>query len=230
VEPVRISRLRCQRARKRKPGRPTASAGPGLTRERVVAAALTLVRKEGFEAVNVRRLAADLGVWAGAVSHHAPSKDDLLDDVADILLGACPVAFTARMDWRKRLRLVVRALAQIAADNHGFADWTVTRINLSSPRPNGRAVGLVFREIFLGAGLSNAKAGAAAVAAHASVLGAIKLSDAVRRSVGGQGEKGEGEGGWPLFGAGERALVYTPDQILAASLDHLIAAVEAQLP
>lgn len=214
-----------RRAKKRRPGRPAAAKGPGLTRDRVVSAALELVAREGFEAVNVRKLAKALGVWAGAVSHHAPSKDELMDEVADELLGRCRVTFPERMDWRKRLRIVVRDLVQIAHENPGFADWTVTRINMRRPRRHGREVARVFLDTFVRAGLTQKEATAATVAAHALTLGAIKLSDAARRVT-----MIQGEGGWPI--ATKKAWparTFSANQVCEVCVDHIIAAVEARL-
>ncbi|NWG52592.1 MAG: TetR family transcriptional regulator [Hydrogenophilaceae bacterium] len=185
----------------------------------MVAAAADLARREGFEAVNVRRLAIELGVWAGAVSHHAPNKDDLLDEVVDLLLGACPVTFPASVDWRVRLRLVVRSLASVFSDHPGSSDWAVRRVGVSKTRANGEAVGRVFYDIFLAAGLSQATALEATAAAHAMTMGAIKLSDAASR-------RGSAEGGWLVVGEGEKSVRFAPPQILDACVDCLIAGVE----
>lgn len=51
----------------------------GLTRDDIVAAALDLVRREGIEAVTMRRLADEIGVTPMALYHHIPNKKELLD-------------------------------------------------------------------------------------------------------------------------------------------------------
>ena len=56
-----------------------------LSRERVRAAALALVDREGLAALSMRRLGAELGVEAMALYRHAGSKDALLDDLVEVL-------------------------------------------------------------------------------------------------------------------------------------------------
>ena len=51
----------------------------GLTRDDIVAAALDLIRREGIDAVTMRRLADEIGVTPMALYHHIPNKKELLD-------------------------------------------------------------------------------------------------------------------------------------------------------
>ncbi|MFE6777671.1 TetR/AcrR family transcriptional regulator [Streptomyces sp. NPDC057702] len=60
---------------------------PLLSRERIVTAALALVDAEGLEAVSTRRLAAELGVSGPSLYHHFPTKDAILDAVADSVVA-----------------------------------------------------------------------------------------------------------------------------------------------
>lgn len=59
-----------------------------LSRERIAAAALDLIEKDGLEAFSTRRLGGVLGVEAMALYHHFPSRTALLDAVAERLVGA----------------------------------------------------------------------------------------------------------------------------------------------
>ncbi|MCX4885370.1 TetR/AcrR family transcriptional regulator [Streptomyces sp. NBC_00847] len=56
-----------------------------LSRERVLAAALELVDREGLSALSMRRLGADLGVEAMALYRYAAGKDALLDGLVEAL-------------------------------------------------------------------------------------------------------------------------------------------------
>src|SRR4051812_47064186 len=56
-----------------------------LSRERVLAAALALVDREGLSALSMRRLGAELGVEAMALYRYAASKDALLDGLVEAL-------------------------------------------------------------------------------------------------------------------------------------------------
>ena len=59
-----------------------------LSRERIAAAALELIEKDGLEAFSTRRLGEALGVEAMALYHHFPNRAALLDAVAERLVGA----------------------------------------------------------------------------------------------------------------------------------------------
>jgi len=58
-----------------------------LSRERIVAAALALVDREGAGALSMRRLGAALGVDPMAVYHHLPSKEALLDAIVEAVMA-----------------------------------------------------------------------------------------------------------------------------------------------
>jgi AcrR family transcriptional regulator len=62
---------------------------------------VTLVETEGYDAVSVRRLAAELGVSTFAVQTHMGSKDELLDDVVTRLIGARYEGARAARTWRQ---------------------------------------------------------------------------------------------------------------------------------
>ncbi len=51
------------------------------TRERIVAAAVSLFAEQGFDATSVNQVVARAGVAKGALYHHFASKDDLLYEV-----------------------------------------------------------------------------------------------------------------------------------------------------
>lgn len=56
-----------------------------LDRRRVLEAALSLVDREGLEAVTMRRLGTELGVDPMTVHHHVESKERMLDGIAELL-------------------------------------------------------------------------------------------------------------------------------------------------
>jgi AcrR family transcriptional regulator len=57
-----------------------------LTKTEIIDAALALLRENGLGGLSMRRLAADLGVQAGALYWHVPSKQDLLAEIAERIL------------------------------------------------------------------------------------------------------------------------------------------------
>jgi AcrR family transcriptional regulator len=76
----------------------------GLTREKVTAAALSLIDREGPDAFSLRRLAGELGIEPMSLYNHVPNKDALLGDVAESLLGQVEFAGTETGTWQERLR------------------------------------------------------------------------------------------------------------------------------
>ncbi|MER7467839.1 TetR/AcrR family transcriptional regulator C-terminal domain-containing protein [Streptomyces sp. NPDC097981] len=77
----------------------------GLTRQKVLRAALDLVDRDGIEKLSMRRLGAELGVEAMTLYHHVPNKAALLDGLVEL------VTSTVRPDnggpadqWPQRLR------------------------------------------------------------------------------------------------------------------------------
>jgi len=73
------------------------SAGPaGTTRERIAAAALSILSEEGASAVTMRRVAAAAGVTPMATYRHYPSREALLNAVVD------NVSEELGRDWEKR--------------------------------------------------------------------------------------------------------------------------------
>ena len=74
----------------------------GLTREKVAAAALDLLDREGLDGFTMRLLAADLGVQVGALYVHVRDKETLLADVTELILGE--IELPADEDWLAWLR------------------------------------------------------------------------------------------------------------------------------
>ena len=85
-----------------------------LTRERVIAAALALIDRDGMEGLSMRRLAAELGVEAMSLYHHVRDKSEVVDGVVALVLEQIVVPEGGSWDERAtslahELRRVVRA-------------------------------------------------------------------------------------------------------------------------
>jgi TetR/AcrR family transcriptional regulator, tetracycline repressor protein len=95
-----------QPGKRRSPGRPTHST---LTRERVLEEALSLMDREGLEALTMRRLANHLRVTPMALYNHFRSKKDLLGSIAEHITSH--IDFDCdEPDWRERIRTCFRRL------------------------------------------------------------------------------------------------------------------------
>ena len=87
-----------------------------LDLERIVAATLLVLERDGPERLTIRSLAAELGVAAASVYWHVPNRQALLDVVLDRLLGELLAALEldASATWRGQLAEICRALRRLA--------------------------------------------------------------------------------------------------------------------
>ncbi|MFI9275650.1 TetR/AcrR family transcriptional regulator [Kitasatospora sp. NPDC052896] len=86
-------------------GRGRGSAPTGLSRDRIVRAAVALLDAEGVQAFSMRKLAAELDVTAMSVYWYVDTKDGLLELALDEVLGEMRVEpLEDHGDWRRHLR------------------------------------------------------------------------------------------------------------------------------
>jgi AcrR family transcriptional regulator len=102
-----------------------------LTRGRIVEAAVDLVEEEGVEALSMRRVAARLGVAAMSLYNHVPSKDALLDEVAEQVMSELAFVDDPRADWRDRGRDLCRAFRDVARRHPRCVTLVLTRKGMS---------------------------------------------------------------------------------------------------
>ena len=72
------------------------TTGAGVSREKVLDAALELVDAEGLDALSFRRLAARFGVTPMALYQYVESKDALLDGIGDLVLARLELPYVGR--------------------------------------------------------------------------------------------------------------------------------------
>lgn len=85
------------------------TARASLTRPAILAAALDLVGRDGFDALTMRSLAAELGAGAMALYRHFQNRDELVAALLDELLGTIPLTLDDEDDARTQLRRLTRA-------------------------------------------------------------------------------------------------------------------------
>ncbi|HSE71422.1 MAG TPA: helix-turn-helix domain-containing protein [Nocardioidaceae bacterium] len=78
---------------------------PLLSRDRIRDTALALIDEHGLTALSMRRLAQELGVQAASLYSHYPTKDDVLDAVANLLTRQVDTSGFADGDWRRGLEV-----------------------------------------------------------------------------------------------------------------------------
>ncbi|HEY2715852.1 MAG TPA: TetR/AcrR family transcriptional regulator [Solirubrobacterales bacterium] len=86
-----------------RPERAGRGPAPSLTRDQIAAAAVRLADAEGIDAVSMRRLATALGVAASSLYRYVERKDDLLELMADAVMGEVEPA-PPGSDWRLAIR------------------------------------------------------------------------------------------------------------------------------
>lgn len=94
-----------------------ASARGTLSRRMILRTALRLIDAEGMDALTMRRLATELGVFPTALYHHVENKGALLRGVVELALAEVALAGEdglAGRDWRQRLRTLAHAFRRLA--------------------------------------------------------------------------------------------------------------------
>jgi AcrR family transcriptional regulator len=80
--------------------RPTKGPKPTLSVERIVAAAVALARAEGYPAVSMTRVAAELGTSAMSLYRYVASKDELAVLMMEAVVGEPPEPRADGEAWR----------------------------------------------------------------------------------------------------------------------------------
>jgi AcrR family transcriptional regulator len=114
-------------------GRDQARPGLPLSRERIAAAAIALVDREGLAALSTRRLGNELGCEAMSIYHHFPSKAHLMDALVDLVLAEARVPAAGEGEWLHRLRLAAHNFRAIGLMHPRFFPFfAVHRLNTPS--------------------------------------------------------------------------------------------------
>jgi TetR/AcrR family tetracycline transcriptional repressor len=122
-----------------------------LTRDQVLAGALGLLDEVGIDGLSMRRLASALGVQNGATYWHFPSKQVLLEAMAESMLDGLTVGLDASSPWYERLSELAHRLRRALLDHRDGA-----RIFAGAffPLPNALAYGETMIGLLRGAGRS----------------------------------------------------------------------------
>ena len=74
----------------------------GLSRDEILRGALAVADKGGFDSLSMRNLAQHLGTAPMSLYRHVANKEDLLDDMIDIVFSEVP--FRSDGNWRSAMR------------------------------------------------------------------------------------------------------------------------------
>jgi AcrR family transcriptional regulator len=107
-----------------------------LNADRIIAAAMTLLDRDGIEGLSMRRLGAELGSGATSIYWHVPNKEALLDLLVDRLMeeAADETRHDPGATWRAELAAHSVGLRQVLQRHIGGAALLASRVPVG---PNG---------------------------------------------------------------------------------------------
>jgi AcrR family transcriptional regulator len=115
---------------------------PPLSRDRVLRAAIDLADGGGIGALSMRRLAQELGVEAMSLYYHVANKDDILDGMADMVVGEIQLP-AAESEWKAAIRTTAISAHEILVRH----PWSANLVLSGS----GTAARLRYMDAILGA-------------------------------------------------------------------------------
>lgn len=111
-----------------------APARTPLSQEAIVAAALRILESEGYDALSMRRVAADLGTGAASLYAHVANKDELLKLCIDRVFEDSEFPEPDPDRWVEQLREMMRGTRRVFQEHPGLARAMLGRVPLG---PNG---------------------------------------------------------------------------------------------
>ena len=120
-----------------------------LSRDDVVAAALDVCRREGLGALTMRKLASELGQSSMNAYYYVASKAELLDLVADAVLGEVPEPPDPDARWDEQLTFLFREARAVLLRYPGVSDHLLVR---SQGHPGQERLGRLAGSVLRGAG------------------------------------------------------------------------------
>jgi AcrR family transcriptional regulator len=101
-----------------------------LSEERVVEAALTIIREQGVQGLSTRALAAELGVTQAAPYYYVRNKEELFTFVIDAVLASVKVPEPDAGPWDARLARLMNDIIETVAQYPGLGE-----VMVNSPTP-----------------------------------------------------------------------------------------------
>ena len=98
-----------------------------LSRDAIIRAAVELIERDGEAAISMRRIAAELRYGVMSLYNHVPSKEALLDAVAEHVMDGFDFAPDPDADWREQTRALVRSFRALARRYPRCLNVVITR-------------------------------------------------------------------------------------------------------
>ena len=108
--------------------RPRRTAREPLTAERIVAAAIEILDRDGLDAVTTRRVAEVLGTGSASLYAHVASRDELIELMVDRIAADVDVPAPDPARWQDQLRAYARQAQQVWASHADIARASLATI------------------------------------------------------------------------------------------------------
>ncbi|MFE9245789.1 TetR/AcrR family transcriptional regulator C-terminal domain-containing protein [Nocardiopsis sp. NPDC006938] len=163
---------------------------PALSRDRIVAATITLLDREGSSALTMRRVAAELGVHATSLYWYVERREDLVDLAVDeILAGAAAAPPADGLPWDAAVKETARRFYAALTEHTWAAEFAGSRPLVG---PNAVALSRRIIEALGGLGGGEERRAVAIRAVSNQILGAATSAVAMRAAKESPAEEHEG--------------------------------------
>jgi AcrR family transcriptional regulator len=110
---------------------------PAYSREKIAETAIAIADAEGYEAVSMRRIAAELGAGTMSLYHYVRSKDELVALVSDTIMGEIVIPESELPEgWRDGLAEIARRTLGVFKRH----PWIVEHMGEGDPSTAGPSV------------------------------------------------------------------------------------------
>src|SRR6478752_7513246 len=99
-----------------------------LSRDRVLAGAITVADAGGIGALTIRTLAQELGVKPMSVYHYVANKDEIIDGIVDLVYAEITLPAPGG-DWRQEMRLRANSARRVLAGHPWATPLLQSRLN-----------------------------------------------------------------------------------------------------
>jgi AcrR family transcriptional regulator len=101
-----------------------------LTRDQIVDAAVRILDREGPDGLSMRHLGTELDAGATSIYWHVKGKDDLLDLVADRVIGEVLAGLVPADTWRDWMSAFARSMRRVLLMHPGVAPVVGRRVGM----------------------------------------------------------------------------------------------------
>ena len=98
-----------------------------LSRETIIRTAVELIERDGEAAISMRRIAAELRYGVMSLYNHVPSKEVLLDAVAEHVMTGFDFSTDLTLSWQDQARALVRSFRALARRYPRCLNVVITR-------------------------------------------------------------------------------------------------------